>query len=54
MLINTPGEMASAVTCLEGYEMARGRAGAALAISAIGSFIGGTIGTFGLVLLALR
>jgi putative tricarboxylic transport membrane protein len=54
VLINTPGEAASAVTCLEGYEMAkRGRAGAALAISAIGSFIGGTIGTFGLVLLAL-
>src|SRR5512144_431135 len=46
VLINTPGEAASAVTCLEGYQMAkRGRAGAALAIAAIGSFVGGTIAT---------
>jgi putative tricarboxylic transport membrane protein len=54
VLINTPGEAASAVTCIDGYEMAkRGRAGPALAIAAIGSFVGGTIATMGLVLLAL-
>jgi len=54
VLINVPGEAASAVTCLDGYEMAkRGRAGPALAIAAIGSFIGGTVATMGLVLLAL-
>jgi putative tricarboxylic transport membrane protein len=54
VLINVPGEAASVVTCLDGYEMARrGRAGAALGISAVGSFIGGTVATFGLVLLAL-
>lgn len=54
VLINTPGEAASAITCLDGYQMARqGRAGTALAISAIGSFIGGTIATMGLVLVAL-
>ncbi len=54
VLINVPGEAASVVTCLDGYEMAKkGRAGAALGISAIGSFIGGTLATFGLVLVAL-
>jgi putative tricarboxylic transport membrane protein len=54
VLINTPGEAASAVTCLDGYQMAKkGRGGAALSIAAIGSFIGGTIATFGLVFLAL-
>jgi putative tricarboxylic transport membrane protein len=54
VLINTPGEAASVVTCLDGYEMAKqGRAGAALAIAAIGSFIGGTFATMGLVLVAL-
>ncbi len=54
VLINTPGEAASAVTCIDGYEMAKhGRAGPALAIAAIGSFVGGTIATMGLVLLAL-
>jgi putative tricarboxylic transport membrane protein len=54
VLINTPGEAASAVTCLDGYQMARsGRAGAALAIAAIGSFIGGTAAVGALVLLAL-
>jgi len=53
VLVNTPGEAASAITCLEGYEMAkRGRAGAALAIAAIGSFIGGTVAMFGLVFVA--
>jgi putative tricarboxylic transport membrane protein len=54
VLINVPGEAASVVTCLDGYEMAkRGRAGAALGIAAIGSFIGGSVATFGLVLVAL-
>lgn len=54
VLVNTPGEGPSAITCLEGYEMAkRGRAGAALSIAAIGSFIGGTFATMGLVLVAL-
>ncbi|MHB1160542.1 MAG: tripartite tricarboxylate transporter permease [Chloroflexota bacterium] len=54
VLINTPGEAASAITCLEGYEMSkRGRAGAALSIAAIGSLIGGSIATMGLVLVAL-
>jgi putative tricarboxylic transport membrane protein len=54
VLLNTPGEAASAITCLDGYQMAKkGRAGAALAIAAIGSFIGGAIATLGLVLVAL-
>lgn len=53
VLVNVPGEAASAITCLDGYAMAkRGRAGPALAVAAIGSFIGGTIATIGLVLLA--
>jgi TctA family transporter len=46
ILVNLPGESSSIVTCLDGYQMARnGRAGAALAISAIGSFFAGTIAT---------
>ncbi len=54
VLINTPGEAASAITCLDGYEMSkRGRAGAALSIAAIGSLVGGTVATMGLVLVAL-
>lgn len=54
VLVNTPGEAASAVTCLDGYQMAKaGRAGPALAIAAIGSFIGGIVATIGLVVLAL-
>jgi len=54
VLVNVPGEAASAITCIEGYEMAkRGRAGPALAVAAIGSFIGGNVATVGLVLLAL-
>ncbi len=54
VLVNVPGEAASAITCIEGYEMAkRGRAGAALSIAAIGSFIGGNVATIGLVVLAL-
>lgn len=52
VLINTPGEAASVVTCLDGYPMAKqGRAGAALGVSAIGSFIGGIISLFGLLIL---
>jgi len=54
VLLNVPGEAASVVTCIDGYQMAKqGRAGPALAVSAIGSFIGGTVATMGLVLLAL-
>jgi putative tricarboxylic transport membrane protein len=51
ILINTPGEASSVMTAIDGYQMARkGRAGAALAIAAIGSFIAGT---GGVVLLSL-
>jgi putative tricarboxylic transport membrane protein len=47
ILINLPGESSSIVTCLDGYQMARrGRAGAALAIAAIGSLFAGTVATF--------
>ena len=53
VLMNVPGEAASAITCLDGYQMAKqGRAGAALSIAAIGSFIGGTFATLGLVVAA--
>lgn len=53
ILVNLPGESASVMTCLDGYQMARkGRAGAALGISAIGSFIAGTLSVLGLMLLA--
>ncbi len=49
VLINTPGEAASVITCMDGYPMAQqGRAGTALGIAAIGSFIGGTISIIGL------
>ena len=51
ILLNVPGEASSVVTCLDGYQMARrGRAGAALGIAAIASFVAGT---FGVVLLTL-
>ena len=54
VLVNVPGEAASAVTCLDGYAMAKqGRAGPALSIAAIGSFIGGTVATLGLVVVAV-
>jgi len=54
VLLNVPGEACTVVTCLDGNQMAKqGRAGPALAIAAIGSFIGGTIATMGLVLIAL-
>src|SRR5262245_32367386 len=53
ILLNVPGESASVVTCLDGFEMARkGRAGAALGIAAIASFVAGTVGVVGLMLIA--
>jgi putative tricarboxylic transport membrane protein len=53
ILLNIPGEAASIVTCLDGYTMARqGRAGPALGISAMGSFIAGTIAVLGLSIVA--
>jgi putative tricarboxylic transport membrane protein len=53
ILVNIPGESASVITCLDGYQMARrGRAGPALGISALGSFIGGTFGVVALMFLA--
>jgi putative tricarboxylic transport membrane protein len=53
ILVNIPGEAASAITCLDGYQMARqGRAGPALGIAAFGSFIAGTFGVFLLMLIA--
>jgi putative tricarboxylic transport membrane protein len=53
VLINTPGESASVVTCLDGYQMAlQGRAGPALGIAAFGSFIAGTIGVVLLMLVS--
>jgi putative tricarboxylic transport membrane protein len=54
ILIRTPGEAASVMTSIDGYEMAKnGRAGAALAVSAIGSFIAGTLGVVALTLFAV-
>jgi putative tricarboxylic transport membrane protein len=53
ILINVPGEGPSVVTCIEGYAMTKkGRAGAALAVAAIGSFIAGTLGLVGLTFFA--
>jgi putative tricarboxylic transport membrane protein len=53
ILVNMPGESSSAITCLDGYQMARqGRAGPALAIAAIGSLVAGCIGTLLIALLA--
>lgn len=53
ILVNVPGEAASVVTAMEGYQMTRrGRAGAALAVSAVGSFVAGSIGIVGIVLAA--
>jgi TctA family transporter len=53
ILVNLPGESSSIVTALDGYQMARqGRAGAALAASAIGSFVAGTVATFVIALAA--
>src|SRR5881397_2516604 len=53
ILVNIPGEAASVVTCIDGYQMARqGRAGPALGISALGSFIAGTFSLVALMLVA--
>ncbi|OGP45750.1 MAG: transporter [Deltaproteobacteria bacterium RBG_13_51_10] len=53
ILLNIPGEAASVVTCIDGYQMARkGRAGPALGISAFGSFIAGTGAVVGLMVVA--
>jgi putative tricarboxylic transport membrane protein len=53
ILLNTPGESASIVTTLEGFQMAkRGRGGPALATAAIGSFVAGTISTIAITLFA--
>jgi putative tricarboxylic transport membrane protein len=53
ILLNIPGEAASVVTCIDGYQMAKkGRAGAALGVAAIGSFIAGTFGVIGLTMVA--
>lgn len=47
ILINMPGESSSAVTAIDGYQMARrGRAGTALSVAALGSFFAGTVSTF--------
>jgi len=52
ILVNIPGEAASVVTCLDGYQMARkGRAGPALGMAAFGSFIAGTIAVIALTFL---
>ena len=49
ILLNVPGEAASVITCIDGYQMARqGRAGPALAIAAIGSFLAGTVAVLAL------
>lgn len=54
ILVNLPGESSSVVTCIDGYQMARnGRAGAALATAALGSFFAGTVGVIIVAALAL-
>ncbi len=53
ILVRIPGEAASVITCIDGHAMARkGRAGPALVVSAIGSWVGGTVGIVGLMLFA--
>ncbi|HSB69552.1 MAG TPA: tripartite tricarboxylate transporter permease [Candidatus Methylomirabilis sp.] len=53
ILLNLPGEAASVVTCIDGYQMARkGRAGPALGVAAIASFIAGTFGVVGMTVMA--
>jgi len=53
ILVNIPGEAASVVTCLDGYQMAlKGKAGPALGMAAIGSFIAGTFSILGLMVAA--
>jgi TctA family transporter len=54
ILVNVPGEASSVVTCLDGHQMARrGKAGTALTISALGSFVAGTFATLFLAVLAV-
>jgi len=54
IILNIPGEAASVVTCIDGYKMAqKGRAGAALTVSAVGSFVAGTISIIGLMVVSL-
>jgi putative tricarboxylic transport membrane protein len=51
ILLNVPGEAASVMTAIDGYQMAKqGRPGPALAIAAIGSFVAGTLGIVGIIL----
>src|SRR5881296_2873875 len=53
ILMRIPGEAASVMTCIDGYAMARkGRAGAALAIAAVGSYVAGTASVVGLMVMA--
>jgi len=53
ILVNIPGETASVITCIDGYQMAKkGRAGGALTLVAIGSFVAGTVGIIGLQVFA--
>jgi putative tricarboxylic transport membrane protein len=53
VLISVPGESSTVMTSIDGYQMAlQGRAGSALGIAAIASFIAGTVGTLGLMLIA--
>jgi len=53
ILVNIPGEAASVTTCFDGYQMAKqGRAGPALGIAAIGSFVAGTLAIVGLSIVA--
>jgi putative tricarboxylic transport membrane protein len=54
ILVNIPGEAQSVVTCIDGYRMARqGRAGPALGIAAIGSFIAGTLGAVAIAFISM-
>ena len=53
ILMRIPGEASSVMTCIDGYEMAKkGRAGAALCIAAVGSFVAGTFGVLALTIVA--
>src|SRR5512136_451902 len=53
ILLNVPGETASVITCLDGFQMAqKGKAGTALAICAIGSFIAGSLAIVGIAFVA--
>jgi putative tricarboxylic transport membrane protein len=53
ILVNIPGEAASVMTCIDGYQMSKkGRAGAALTLVAVGSFVAGTFGILGLQIFA--